>query len=229
MPCSGVHAALTQTNAPSERCSDFAAALSAETYPILESLADPLAGPLADPAELSSAPNAELSQKLNLPHWCLRWFRSTVAGFSLMAVLLSGCTRSSQAPVALQLHQQWQLQPGQHVAGYSISSGLGDVVLNLGGQAVYMPKSGLVQPLVSATEGQSQTGPQCVALSSPEIPAYRLRLCHLRQLQLGHRAAGQVIGRGEQVAIAMLRKQPEGTWAFVEPSQNLLEALLTQP
>ena len=98
-----------------------------------------------------------------------------------------------------------------------------------------MPKAGRVQPLADSSQDNlaiNQAGTktsQCVAVSSPEIPAYRLRLCHLRQLQLGHQPAGQVIGRGEQVAIAMLRKQPEGTWAFVEPSPSLLEALLTQP
>ncbi len=169
------------------------------------------------------------------PHWRARWFRPAVIYLGLIATLLSSCNRPSEAPVNLKLHQQWHLQPGQTIASYPISSGLGDVVINLGGKALYMPKAGRIQPLTDRQNEASATGKigtqssNCVAVSSPEIPAYRLRLCHLHQLQLGQQPAGQIIGRGEQVAIAMLRKQPEGTWAFVEPSPSLLEALLTQP
>lgn len=174
-------------------------------------------------------------------HWPARWFRPSGIYLALMAALLTSCNRPPESPVNLKLHQQWHLQPGQTIADYPISSGLGDVVINLGGQAIYMPKAGRIQPLADhpneafakgeslATNRAGRKPSPCVAVSSPEIPAYRLRLCHLRQLRLGHQPAGQIIGRGEQVAIAMLRKQPEGTWAFVEPSPSLLEALLTQP
>ena len=181
-----------------------------------------------------STASGELSQSVAEPHWRACWFRPAVVYMGLMFMLLTGCDRSQASSISLELHQQWQLQPGNNVAGYSISSGLGDVVVNLGGKGLYMPKSGLVQPLAFADapsrEAENHAAENhCVAVSSPEIPAYRLRLCHLRQIRLGNQPAGQMIGRGEQVAISMLRKQPEGTWAFVEPSPSLLEALLTQP
>ena len=164
-------------------------------------------------------------------HWKTAWFWNPVRGLSLIAaaLLLGSCNaRSNNQAVTLPLHQQWQLQPGTTIANTRISSGLGDLVLDLNGQALYMPKAGRIEALTPMQE--SPTGaPSCVAVSSPEIPAYKLRLCHLEHLRLGQHPQGATIGRGKQVAIAMLRKQPEGTWAFVEPAPSLLEALLQQP
>jgi hypothetical protein len=156
--------------------------------------------------------------------------KSSAIALSLLASsLISSCDRPKTRPVSLPLHQQWQLQPGHSIAGRPITSGLGDVLVELDGKAIYMPKSGLVQPLSPASSDAQATASDCIAIASPEIPAYRLRLCHLRRPRLGQQPAGSMIGRGEQVAISMLRKQPEGTWAFVEPSPSLLEALLTPP
>ena len=154
----------------------------------------------------------------------LRWSGLGLGLFMLMAGLAGCGGRAKVTPLSLNLHQQWQLQPGTTVGETRVTSGLGDLVLALEGQALYMPKAGRVEPLVSEA---SPEGSACVAVSSPEIPAYKLRLCHLHHLQLGEQPQGAVIGRGEQVAIAMLRKQPEGTWAFVEPAPSLLEALLS--
>ena len=158
-------------------------------------------------------------------HWLGLGFAGLVLVAGVAGLTLSR-SRSSLEPVRLNLHQQWQLQPGTQVGNIRVTSGLGDLVLALEGQALYMPKAGRVEPLVSEASADSTA---CVVVSSPEIPAYKLRLCHLQQLQLGELPQGAVIGRGEQVAIAMLRKQPEGTWAFVEPAPSLLEVLLNQP
>lgn len=164
-----------------------------------------------------------------LRRWAIR------LGLVAVGLALGGCRQPGAVePLSLKLHQQWQLPPGEMIGNARVTSGLGDLVLDLDGQALYMPKAGRVEPLVMAGSPAgspvgSQAAPACVAVSSPEIPAYKLRLCHLHRLRLGPQPVGAVIGRGKQVAVAMLRKQPEGTWAFVEPAPSLLEALVSQP
>lgn len=138
-------------------------------------------------------------------------------GLWLMVASLSlGCGRSVPSPRTLTLHQTWALSIGTKIAGYSISSGLGDISLDLGGRVVRMPFDGTVEPTQS----------NCVILSSPDIPAYLFRLCGLSHAQLGARHQGQAIGRANHLAFAMLRREPNGTWAMVEPSPQFIEQLL---
>ncbi len=137
----------------------------------------------------------------------------------LGALLLAGCdVASPMPPVAMNLHQQWQLQPGDRIAGYEVSSGLGDIVIELAGKGLYLPRDGRIQPL--------DASPDCALFSSPEIPAYQMRICGLKQKHWGDRKQGQSIGRGDRVSLAMLRKQVDGTWTMVEPATQLLEQFL---
>ncbi|MGG6296450.1 hypothetical protein ACQ4M4_18820 [Leptolyngbya sp. AN02str] len=156
-------------------------------------------------------------------HLCLsikqiaRW---SVVG--AIASLVIGCTHvSTDLPSRrLQVQQTWQLQPGQQVAGHRIEGGIGDVSVALQGRSVFAPFAGKTQRIQH---------PNCIAFSSPELPAYVLRLCGLRRPKLGSVAQGEAIGQGRSLQFATLRKQPDGTWAFVEPSVRLLEQLLSQP
>jgi hypothetical protein len=120
---------------------------------------------------------------------------------------------------AIQVQQQWALQPGQTLASYKITGGLGDVSIALEGGVVRAPFSGEVQP----------NTPDCVLFSSPEVPAYLFRFCGLLQPHLGELQAGQAIGSGEYLQFAALRKQPDGSWTLVEPSQEILERSLSAP
>lgn len=143
------------------------------------------------------------------------------AGLSLGLV---SC-RAQLAPVSprsLHIHQTWQLQPGSQVAGRRISGGLGDISVELAGASVYAPFNGHVQSV------QGIAAP-CVVLSSPEVPAYLLRLCGVRQPKLGDVLSGQPIGSAETLQFAALRKQPDGKWALVEPSVQILAQTLTPP
>ncbi|MGB3494352.1 MAG: hypothetical protein WBA57_16615 [Elainellaceae cyanobacterium] len=151
------------------------------------------------------------------PKWGMR-FVGLIGLLSLVGGLLS-CGRSPQAvpPRTLEIQQQWQMQPGTQVAGYVISGGLGDISVEIRGAGVYAPFDGDVQPL----------NDDCVIYSSPDVPAYVFRLCGLDQIQWGDIAQGAVIGRGESLQFAALRKQPEGQWAMVEPSRTMLEKMLT--
>lgn len=133
--------------------------------------------------------------------------------------LLSSCTTFSGQPVqplSIEIQQNWQLQPGQTVAGYPILGGVGDISIELNNGTVYAPFDGAVQP----------NGEICVAFSSPEVPAYLLRMCGLQHPKLGEVREGQPIGKADTVQIAALRRLPDGKWAMVEPSSRVLERAL---
>lgn len=133
----------------------------------------------------------------------------------LLALGISACgLSSSDIPLRnISIHQAWALQPGSEVGGYPVVGSLGDVSIRLGGSAVKAPFDGKVQP----------THHKCVAFSSPEVPAYLFRLCGVNRPRLGRVEAGQVIGRGQVLQFAAMRRQPDGTWAMVEPAVDVLE------
>lgn len=135
--------------------------------------------------------------------------------------LLTGC-RSVSAPPPRQvaLQQTWELQPGEQIGGYTVTASLGDVSVYLKGHRLRAPFSGEVEPAAA--------GVNCVYFSTPEIPAYLFRFCGLNRPHLGAVKLGEVIGTGEYVHFATLRRQPEGTWAIVEPSSNVLEKALSR-
>jgi hypothetical protein len=116
------------------------------------------------------------------------------------------------------VQQTWSLQPGQQIAGYQIRGGLGDVSIDMDGRDVHAPFDGQVQPHQD----------QCVVFSSAEVPAYLLRMCGLQSPQLGDVQQGDVIGTAELLNFAALRRQPDGTWALIEPSTSLIERSLAQ-
>lgn len=137
---------------------------------------------------------------------------------SLTLGFMGGCVNSTPAPRVLNFHQSWSLPIGTEIAGYQVSSSLGDISLNLDGDAVRMPFNGTVEP----------TEMDCVLVSSNDVPAYLFRLCGLSRTEFGPRQQGQAIGRANHLIFAMLRREPDGTWAMVEPSAQFIEQLLNQ-
>lgn len=137
----------------------------------------------------------------------------------LVGVLLAGCTPTPQVTqtVNIRLYQQWELQPGDEIAGRQVLGGLGDISIALNGGNVYAPFAGKTQ----------LDQRRCVLFSSPQVPAYLFRLCGLSDPELGQVNQGDIIGNGEILEFATLRKQPNGTWAIVEPAKSLLEKILT--
>ncbi|MBX2862303.1 MAG: hypothetical protein KTR27_02005 [Leptolyngbyaceae cyanobacterium MAG.088] len=132
--------------------------------------------------------------------------------------LMGGCAHSTPAPRVLNFHQSWSLPVGTEIAGYQVSSSLGDISLNLDGDTVRMPFNGTIEP----------TEMDCVLVSSDDVPAYLFRLCGLSRTKFGPRQQGQTIGRANHLIFAMLRREPDGTWAMVEPSTQFIEQLLNQ-
>ncbi len=151
----------------------------------------------------------------------------------LLPLLLLGCS-NPQAKQKLhpQVFQDWQLQAGDQIAGYIVTGGLGDISIDVQGEAIYAPFTG------EATQGNSG----CLFYHSSEVPAYMFRLCgvHARRwfglpfgpwqsLRLGPVRAGEVLGHANTLQFATLRKQPDGKWALVEPDKSLIQTLLKPP
>jgi hypothetical protein len=144
--------------------------------------------------------------------------------WSLAIVLLlglSGCFFAPKppTPVEIDLYQQWQLQPGDTIAGRTVTGGLGDISIALDGKPIYAPFDGRVQP----------TTANCILFSSADLPGYLFRLCGLSAPKLGTVSQGEAIGSGKHLEFAALRKQADGRWAIVEPSKRILERSLQQP
>ncbi|WP_421659349.1 hypothetical protein [Leptothermofonsia sp. ETS-13] len=138
----------------------------------------------------------------------------------LALLALVGCsTPPSEAPIELKLYQAWELQPGDSVGGRLVLGGLGDITIALEGNPAYAPFDGRVQ----------MDRKHCLIFSSPDVPAYLFRLCGLDNPRLGRVNRGDVLGKGRSLEFATLRKQPNGTWAIVEPTKEILERTLTRP
>ncbi len=142
------------------------------------------------------------------------------AALVVVVVLLAtlGCSPepAAEPPIDVKLYQTWELQPGDAVAGYSVTGGLGDISIALQGDTVYAPYDGRVQP----------HKPGCVMFSSADVPNYLLRLCGLKKPKFGARRAGEAIGTADALEFALLNKRPDGLWALVEPSKQILEQML---
>lgn len=132
---------------------------------------------------------------------------------------LGACSRSPEvAPRSIPVHQDWALQPGTTVGGYRVAGSLGDVSIELKGNPIRAPFDGQVQPTQQPPADQD-----CIAFTSPEVPAYLFRLCGVQRPRLGNVSAGEVIGKGQILQFAAMRRQPDGTWAMVEPAVDILE------
>lgn len=141
-------------------------------------------------------------------------------GGVLVATLLLplGCTKppSDESPLIIKLYQSWELQPDDTIADRKVLGGLGDISIALAGNRVYAPFDGRTQ----------LDNRRCLVFSSPDVPAYLFRLCGLNEPRVGDVSQGDAIGSGNLLLFAALRKQPNGTWAIVEPAKAILERTL---
>jgi len=144
-------------------------------------------------------------------------FRFVAIGLSL---LLSSCNQVNDADntIKLNVYQKWQLQAGSEVKGFKVLAGLGDIAIALDGKSVYAPFDGKAQ----------KDQRECLVYLTPDVPAYLFRLCGLSNLRLGDRRQGDEIGSGSTLYFSTLRKQPDGTWAIVEPSKPIIEKILSK-
>jgi len=135
---------------------------------------------------------------------------------TIVVFTLTACQTAQQVIKPPELHQKWELQAGDRIAGYEVISGLGELSLELQGKAVYAPVRGKT----------SIDARNCVYFESPEIPNYQFRLCGLHNPHIGPLRQGEEIGTANQLRFAALRQHPSGKWAIVEPSKQILEKIL---
>ena len=144
----------------------------------------------------------------------------SIGWMAMTSVFLASCNQATDADnnIKLQVYQKWQLQAGEAVKGHTVLAGLGDISIALDGKPVYAPFDGRAQ----------KDQRDCLIFSTPDVPAYLFRLCGLSDLRLGDRQQGEPMGSGAMVHFATLRKQPDGTWAIVEPSRPIIEKILSK-
>lgn len=143
-------------------------------------------------------------------------------GLGLLLVSLAGCGRlTPTATRQIVLKQAWEIESGDRVAGQLVTGSLGDISLRLQGARLRAPFTGQVE--------LAAKGFNCIYFSSPEVPAYLFRYCGVSQPRVGSVEAGAVMGRGRYIHFATLRRQPDGSWAMVEPSDRVLERSLNRP
>ncbi len=155
------------------------------------------------------------------PRWkvFLGWVWPLMVG---LLMSLGGCRHPEPPPARhIVLEQSWELESGDRVAGLWVTGSLGDVSVALNGGRLRAPFSGRVE--------LAAKGYRCIYFSTPDVPAYLFRFCGVTQPQVGSVQAGQVIGRGRHIHFATLRRQPDGAWAIVEPSDHVLKQSLNQP
>jgi hypothetical protein len=143
-------------------------------------------------------------------------------GLGMLLLGLGGCGRlTPMAPRQIVLKQAWEIESGDRVAGQLVTGSLGDISIRLQGARLRAPFTGQVEPAAK--------GFNCIYFSSPEVPAYLFRYCGVSHPHLGPVEAGAVMGRGRYIHFATLRRQPDGSWAMVEPSDRVLERSLNRP
>jgi hypothetical protein len=151
----------------------------------------------------------------------LRWLSRNFS-LGLLLIGLTSCGGTAPAePRQIVLKQSWEIESGDRVAGQLVTGSLGDISVRLEGIRLRAPFSGQVE--------LASKGFHCIYFSTPEVPAYLFRYCGVRQPRLGPVQAGEAIGRSGNIHFATLRRQPDGAWAIVEPSDRVLERSLNQP
>lgn len=137
----------------------------------------------------------------------------------VMLIVSSGCRQSAIAnPREIIVQQAWELEVGQQISGFNVVASLGDISINTNGHRIYAPFAGEVELSALAKD--------CIFFSSPEVPAYLFRYCGLRRPRLGPIRLGRTMGSAHILHFSTLRRQPDGTWAIVEPSRHVLERSL---
>lgn len=148
-----------------------------------------------------------------------RGIASGFAKFGFILLLLPGCSPSQSTENILpepKLYQEWQLKPGDDIAGAKVVGGLGDISIELNGRSVYAPSDGNAY--------LDKRG--CVYFSGASTPGYLFRLCGLEKPKLGTLSEGDKIATGQMLQFATLLKQADNSWALVEPDKSLLQRTL---
>lgn len=147
---------------------------------------------------------------------------------------IQGDSSKSHQPKRKQIEIQkvWGIEAGKVIAGQRVIGGLGDISLEFKG-IVKAPLTGYVEgEFVLVTDDDLIEGTRdCIIFSSPQMPAYLLKICGLTKRNLGSVDRGSPIGEtGGKLHISLLsfRRVANQTnkWIYVSPSETLIEKLV---
>ncbi|MBI5173854.1 MAG: hypothetical protein HY986_13280 [Candidatus Melainabacteria bacterium] len=116
----------------------------------------------------------------------------------------------------LSLYQNWQVKVGDEIKGAQVIGSLGQVNLRLDGRNVVAPFDG---SLVTVKGG-------CLRFDGLDVPGYALQFCGLENARIGLVNQGQPLGSARTLLVGVLRRQTNGSWAFVEPSQSIVQSVI---
>lgn len=116
----------------------------------------------------------------------------------------------------LQLYQNWTIKVGDQFNGVPVIAVLGQVTLRLGGKSAVAPFDG--------TASLSTSG--CLRFDALDIPGYAFQFCGLENPRVGLVNQGSEIGSANFLSVGVLRRQKNGTYAFVEPAPAMLEKVV---
>lgn len=132
----------------------------------------------------------------------------------------------------IEIQKVWQIQAGEYIAGHRVIGGLGDISLEYDG-SVKAPIDGVVDSeFVLVTDDDLIAGTRdCVIFSSPQLPAYLLKICGLTERNIGPVDDGSPIGKTDgslHLSLLSFRKDANQTskWIYVSPSSKLIEQLV---
>jgi hypothetical protein len=132
----------------------------------------------------------------------------------------------------IEVQQTWGMPAGVQIGKYRIASGLGDISLEMEGTS-FAPIDGWNEgDFVLISQGNLQRNQDdCTIFSSPQMPAYLLKLCGLKHKNTGRIEQGKPLGKTDgylHISLLSYRKADRGraTWVYVSPSAQLLESLV---
>lgn len=132
----------------------------------------------------------------------------------------------------IEIKKVWQIQAGEFIAGHRVIGGLGDISLEYEG-SVKAPVAGVVNSeFVLVTDSDLIAGTKdCVIFSSPQLPAYLLKICGLTERYIGPVDENSPIGETDgslHLSLLSFRKDANQTsnWIYVSPSSKLIEQLV---
>ena len=142
--------------------------------------------------------------------------------------------KNQQIMKQIELKKVWEIQSGEFIAGYRVVGGLGDISLDFKG-AIKSPALGVVESNFMLVSDRTliRNPPDCVIFSSPQMPAYLLKICGLKRRKLGTVNQGSPIGHTNgylHMSLLSFRKDQNqvSKWIYVSPSPKLIEKLLRE-
>ena len=140
--------------------------------------------------------------------------------------------RSPHSVREIELQNTWGVKAGDSIEGYFIASGLGDISLAMKGKVIAPIDGNVEENFVLISDGSLIRGPSdCIIFSSPQLPAYLIKLCGLASRNLEQVEGGKPIGKTNgylHISLFSYRPNQESgaIWVYVPPSPQLIESLV---